>query len=229
MSTGERLNPAAAIVMNLPHQTDIRPPLLLHDRLRRLFYELGRAMHSMLSKTRCAQFHGPPGYDLDFTEAVSMMFENFLWTPEHMANISLHYSYLSPEYLESWQQVNPGVSPPPRHLSEDMIDKMIRAKDIGGTIVELTKIWHSNSDMAIHSPKTSEELANLDLQALWNKSMVAITGLKGPESEDEPFTWASGFLPSGPLSVATTLAIIRTSFPGSYPTIYFTPDFAKIL
>jgi metallopeptidase MepB len=193
MSTGERLYPAAAMVMNLPHPTDTRPPLLLHDQLRRLFHELGHAMHSMLSKTKCARFHGPPGYDRDFAEAVSMMFENFLWIPEHMANISLHYSYLSPKYLEAWHRSNPGASPPPRHLSEDMIDNMIRAKDMGGAIDELTKIWHSKFDMAIHSPETPEELANLDLQVLWNQSMVEITGLKGPESEDEAFTWASGF------------------------------------
>src|ERR1700755_820361 len=95
------------MVMNMPRPTETRPPLLLHDQLRRLFHELGHAMHSVLSKTRCARFHGPPSDDRDFAEAVSMMFENFLWTEQHMTNISLHYSYLSSEYEGAWKAANP--------------------------------------------------------------------------------------------------------------------------
>jgi metallopeptidase MepB len=179
--------------MNMPRPTEAQPPLLLHDQLRRLFHELGHAMHNLLSKTRCARFHGPPGDDRDFSEAVSMMFENFLWTPEHMTSISLHYSYLSPEYQHAWKEANPDSPLPSRHLPEETIHKIIRAKSEGGTLEELTKIWHSKFDMTIHSPESAEALAQLDLKRLWSESLVDITGLKGPDSENGVSPIGSGF------------------------------------
>lgn len=86
--------------MNLPSPTATKPCLLAHTGLRRLFHELGHGMHDLLSKTQYARFHGT-NVDKDFIEAPSMLFENFLWTPLHMREISCHYSHLSPAFMET--------------------------------------------------------------------------------------------------------------------------------
>lgn len=122
MSSGERMYPASVLVTNFPHATDTRPSLLLPEQAGRLFHELGHAMRSLLSDTRCARFHGPSRADRDFAEAVSMMFESFLRTPEYLANVSLHYSHLSLEYQEAWMKENPGSPLPPRQLPKDVIE-----------------------------------------------------------------------------------------------------------
>jgi metallopeptidase MepB len=167
----------------------------MHDHLRRLFHELGHAMHNIVSKTRCARFHGPSG-NRDFAETVGIMFENFLWTPRHMKDISLHYSYLSPEYLEAWKKENPGVDQPPRKIGDDLIERLVKLRRIGIAGTELSKVWMAKFDMAIHSPKSHQEVIDMDPQTLYNKIRAEATGLSGPEppaNEEETWKWGHAF------------------------------------
>jgi metallopeptidase MepB len=177
-------------MMNLPEPTNSKPTLLPHDLLRRLFHELGHAMHNLLSKTKTTRFHGPPK-DRDFTEAVSMMFENFLWIPDIMSDISMHYSYLNDGYREAWMAENPGVKQPPARIKGQTVQSIIDARHIGEIGRTLMIIWHSLFDMALHTQATHEDVKNLDLQVLWNKSLVEVTGRKGPE--DEEHKWGHGY------------------------------------
>ena len=179
--------------MNFARPTANKPTLLLHDQVRTLFHELGHAMHGLLTKTKTALFHGPPSDDRDFSEAVSMMFENFIWIPTHMKEISLHYAYISPEYMESWKMDHPDSPLPPRQIPKELVDKSISTKYVGTGLADLFNIWRSKFDIAIHTPKTHDEALTLDLKLLFNQSRYEATDLIGLEIETGSFAWGNGF------------------------------------
>jgi metallopeptidase MepB len=154
-------------------------------------------MHSMLSRTKCARFHGP-STDRDFAKTIGIMFENFLWTPKHVRDISLHYSYLSNDYLEAWKKEHPGVEQPEKEIGEALVERLARLRVVNAAGTELSKVWMARYDLAVHSPKSHEEIKHMDFQILYNKIRSQVTGLAGPESlgstdEDEMWRWGHGF------------------------------------
>jgi metallopeptidase MepB len=188
------MSAASVLMINFPPPTENKPTLLSHEYLRRLFHELGHAMHSLLSKTKCSRFHGPPRINRDFAEAVSIMFENFLWIPEIMSDVSLHYSYLDSRYREAWMAENMNAQQPPRQMKKELIQSIVDGRSAGEVGRIITIIFQSLFDLAIHTAATSEDIKNLDLQSLWNSSIVEITGRTGPdEDHGDMHRWGHGF------------------------------------
>ncbi|KUI53624.1 Saccharolysin [Cytospora mali] len=103
---GTRYYPCAALMMNYAKPSGSSPSLLNVGEVRSLFHEVGHGMHNILSVTKFARFHGPK-VDKDFVETPSILFEYFLWTPQHIREVSCHYSYISPEYKEAWHSAHP--------------------------------------------------------------------------------------------------------------------------
>jgi len=150
-------------------------------------------MHYMMSMTKCARLQGTGGKDRDFTEAVAIMFENFLWTPRHMADCSLHYSYQSPEYEEAWLRENLSKERPQRQLPLDLIERLVKARNPGLATNELRKIAQSKYDFMVHGQTSRQELEALDLSVLFNKMHTQTSGIQNLEVETGRWDWGHGF------------------------------------
>jgi metallopeptidase MepB len=152
-------------------------------------------MHGTLSMTKCARLQGTGSAKRDYAEAVAIMFENFLWTPKHMLDCSLHYSYQSPEYAEAWKKANPGKEQPPRQLPIDLIERLIKARSVGLAQGELQKIPSSKFDFVVHAPESYQVLEAMEFSSVYNKIQVATTGLHGLDVEtgqwDKTHRWSS--------------------------------------
>ncbi|MCJ1385755.1 hypothetical protein MMC17_008879 [Xylographa soralifera] len=193
--TGQRYCPSSWLNINFPYPTSTMPSLLKHEELRRLFHEIGHAIHNLVSKTKCARFHGT-SVDRDFVEAPAMLFEKFLWKPRHVKELSYHYSYLSPEYLESWKaskSSQEGLIQPPAQLSDQLIKQLVKTEHVNGAINNVWKAWHASFDMAVHTPRSHDDILKMDFQVLFNKLRAEITGLAGPEALGQGFDWGNGF------------------------------------
>jgi metallopeptidase MepB len=110
------------------------------------------------------------------------MFENFLWTPKHMSDISLHYTYLDPAYLAAWQKLNPGKAQPPRKLSEDLIQRLVDSRYVGIADHIGGSLHRSYFDMWVHTQKKAEDVGNVEkLNKQWEdlySNALQVDGLK---------------------------------------------------
>jgi thimet oligopeptidase len=85
------LSPAVAVVMaNFPKSRSNKPALMSRNDVSTLFHEFGHALHAVLGATELATQAGT-AVKLDFVEMPSQMFEEWLWQPEVLKNISKHY------------------------------------------------------------------------------------------------------------------------------------------
>lgn len=163
---GTRRYPATALVCNFSKPTASRPSLLKHDEVVTLFHELGHGIHDLAGRTKYSRFHGTNTVG-DFVEAPSQMLENWCWTPLVLKRLSKH--------------VETGESIP-----EDLITKLISTKHVNGALFNLRQLHFGIFDMAVHTPKTHEEVKNLETSAVYNGLRADISGLLGPESLGEP-------------------------------------------
>ena len=125
-----------------------------------------------------------------------MLFEKFLWNPRHVKELSYHYSYLSPEYLESWKASRPSqeaLTQPPVQLSDELIEQLVKTEHVNSAIINVWKAWHASFDLAVHTPRNHDEVLKLDFQNLFNRLRAEITGLAGPEALGQDFGWGNGF------------------------------------
>lgn len=86
---------AAAMITNFPKPTKETPSLLKHIDVVTFFHEFGHAMHCMLGRTKHAA-HAGFNVAADFTEVPSQMFEQWMYQPEILANMSTHYQTKQP-------------------------------------------------------------------------------------------------------------------------------------
>ncbi|KAI5272527.1 metallopeptidase MepB [Aureobasidium subglaciale] len=122
---GSHHYPATALICNFTKPTVTKPSLLTHDEVQLFFHELGHGIHDLVAKTKFSVFHGTATVD-DFCEAPSQMLEFWCWVPELLRELSCHYSYLSAQHLSTWQEENPGVEQPAKHIPLDMIEKLTK-------------------------------------------------------------------------------------------------------
>lgn len=170
--------------MNLPSPTATKPSLLAHTDLRRLFHELGHGMHNLLSKTQFARFHGT-SVDRDFVEAPSMLFENFLWMPLQMREISCHYSHISPVFMETWhaERIAKGeaIDAVSKQIPMEIVEKLAQTKHFNDSLRTTVILFQSMFDMTVHS-QTDHDLSAEELSTLYNDLRAQVTGFSGVES-----------------------------------------------
>jgi metallopeptidase MepB len=177
--------------MNLPRATENKPSLLTMDNLRSLFHELGHGLHSLMTVTKYASSHGP--VDRDFIEIPSILFEYFLWTEQHLLGISCHYSYLSIDLHKSWKETHGNIeNQPPKHLPKDTIRGLLDINQKQSPLSILLQLHFAMYDMKIHSPKSLQELEQMDYARHFNETRNEIMSLKGGESLGEGWDWAYG-------------------------------------
>jgi oligopeptidase A len=128
---GSLQKPVAFLTCNFNPPVDGRPALLTHDEVTTLFHEFGHGLQHMLTRIEVAAVSGINGVAWDAVELPSQFFENWCWEPEALAIISSH--------VETGQP-----------LPEDLLDKMLAAKNFQSGLMMLRQLEFAAFDMAIH-------------------------------------------------------------------------------
>ncbi|KAI9497607.1 hypothetical protein BDB00DRAFT_925716 [Zychaea mexicana] len=154
---GSRVAPIAAMVANFTKPTADKPSLLKHDEVVTLFHELGHVMHHLCSRTKFARFHGT-SVEGDFVEAPSQMLENWCYDTKSLKYLSAHFQTGEP-------------------ISDEIIDRIIKAKNVIAALLNLRQLFFGIFDMEIH---TSED-ENVDTTKVYNELREKISLVKAPE------------------------------------------------
>jgi len=189
---GTRRYPATALVCNFSKPTAKKPSLLKHDEVTTLFHELGHGIHDLVSRTTYSRFHGTNTVR-DFVEAPSQMLENWCWTPSQLKALSRHYSTLSSEYYNSWKEAaGLNAEKAEERIPDDLIEKLIKTKNLNGALFNLRQLHFGIFDMTIHEPKDHASLEAMDISETYNALRKDISKIEGPEVLGEGNKWGNG-------------------------------------
>lgn len=180
---GSRYYPSSVLICNWTKPLPEKPCLLRHREAVSLFHELGHAIHNLVTK---AEFLLMAKVSNDFVEAPSKMLEHFIWIPEVLRSITMHWSYLSDAHARTWrseQGVDPSTPLPPRSMPDEMISNLIHSRYTAAAQYQLFQISLARFDLAVHSPETHEDAQQLDPQRLYNSFRHQITMIPGPDRE----------------------------------------------
>ena len=123
--------PFVAIVANMNKPAAGAPSLLKHGEVSTLFHEFGHVLHNALTKARYSSQSGT-SVSWDFVETPSQMLERWAWNPQVLKKISKHYKTGEP-------------------LPDEMIEKMIAAKNFGAGGTYLRQDFFAQYDMKLHT------------------------------------------------------------------------------
>lgn len=133
--------PFVAIVANLNKPSGDTPSLLKHSEVETLFHEFGHVLHNALTKAKYSAFSGT-SVSWDFVEAPSQMLERWAWDPQVLKKISKHYQT--------------GEA-----LPDDLIKRMIAAKNFGAGGMYLRQDFFAQYDMTLHTADTTPDTTKL--------------------------------------------------------------------
>lgn len=133
--------PFVAIVANLNKPSATTPSLLKHGEVETLFHEFGHVLHNALTQSKYAAFSGT-NVSWDFVEAPSQMLERWAWDPQVLKKISKHYKTGEP-------------------LPDDLIQRMIAAKNFGSGGTYLRQDFFAQYDMTLHTAKATPDSTKL--------------------------------------------------------------------
>jgi oligopeptidase A len=123
---------SAFVVCNFPPSSDTSPSLLRHDDVVTLFHEMGHTLHHLLSTVREYGVSGVNGVEWDAVEFPSQFLENFAYEPKVLKLFAKH--------IESGEILN-----------DEMIAKLIRAKNFQSGLFMLRQLEFSLFDFELHS------------------------------------------------------------------------------
>ncbi len=142
---GTYQQPISSIVANFTKPSAGAPSLLRHTEVVTFFHEFGHILHQTLTRARYLEFSGS-STERDFVEAPSQMLEHWVWDSKVLGRFARHHQTGAP-------------------LPPDLLDAMIRAKNVSSGIAALRQLFFSRLDFAYHSPgfdgDTSKKLAEL--------------------------------------------------------------------
>jgi len=134
---------SAFVVCNFPPSSETSPSLLRHDDVVTLFHEMGHTLHHLLSRVKEHGVSGVNGVEWDAVEFPSQFLENFAYEPKVLKLFAKHHQ--SGEVL-----------------SDEMIAKLIRAKNFQSAMFMLRQLEFSLFDFELHSKlHQGEEIQNL--------------------------------------------------------------------
>ena len=129
---GTLISPVANLVCNFTPAVGGKPALLTHDEVTTLFHEFGHGLHHLLTRVEHAGASGINGVAWDAVELLSQFMENWCWEPEGLALISGHYESGEP-------------------LPQDLLDKMLAAKNFQSGLMMVRQIEFSLFDFELHA------------------------------------------------------------------------------
>ncbi len=138
---GTYQTPFVAIVANMNKPSASTPSLLKHSEVETLFHEFGHVLHNALTKSKYSAFSGT-SVSWDFVEAPSQLLERWAWDPQVLKKISKHYQTGEP-------------------LPDDLIQRMIAAKNFGSGGTYLRQDFFAQYDMTLHTAKETPDSTKL--------------------------------------------------------------------
>lgn len=130
---GEEVRPLVSVVTNFTKPAGDMPSLLTFYEVTTLLHEFGHALHGLLSEGRYSSLTGT-NVARDFVELPSQIMENWAYEPEFLTSFAKHYQT---------GEVIP----------QDLIDKIIKAKNFLAGYYSIGQLRYGISDMAWHSAK----------------------------------------------------------------------------
>lgn len=122
---------SAFVVCNFPPSSDTSPSLLRHDDVVTLFHEMGHTLHHLMSRVKEHGVSGVNGVEWDAVEFPSQFLENFAYEPKVLKLFAKHHQ--SGEVL-----------------SDEMIAKLIRAKNFQSALFMLRQLEFALFDFSLH-------------------------------------------------------------------------------
>ncbi len=123
--------PIAALVVNVAKATASHPALLPHDDVETIFHEFGHCLHNLLTQVTTSRFSGT-SVELDFVEAPSQMFENWVWSPDVLRTFARHYRTGKP-------------------IPEQLLKGMIAARNLGSGLMTEHQMYYGIVDQRYYS------------------------------------------------------------------------------
>ncbi|MFA5140751.1 MAG: M3 family metallopeptidase [Elusimicrobiota bacterium] len=167
---GSYQKPVSAVVANFDKPTPEKPSLIPHSDVETLFHEFGHIMHQTLTRGKYQRMSGT-AVARDFVEAPSQMAENWVWNKTMLQRISGHYQDRS------------------KKLPEELIDKMIAAKNVDSGLTYLRQNFFGTYDMTLHTQAVPDSTALYE-KLMKEVSLVTTTPGTMPESS---FTHLMGY------------------------------------
>ncbi|WP_068547776.1 oligopeptidase A [Thalassotalea crassostreae] len=152
--------PVAFLTCNFTKPVGDKPALFTHDEVVTLFHEFGHGLHHMLTQINAPAVAGINGVPWDAVELPSQFLENWCWEPEALAFLSSHHETGEP-------------------LPQEMLDKMLAAKNFQSAMQMLRQLEFSLFDFTIHAeynPETGDQI-----QQVLNKVREQYSVVKAPE------------------------------------------------
>lgn len=143
LDDGSVQQPVAFLVCNFSPPTSERPSLLTHNEVTTLFHEFGHGLHHMLTQIDCLSVAGISGVAWDAVELPSQFLENWCWEKSVIPDISAHYQSGEP-------------------LPEELLDKMLAAKNFQSGMQMLRQIEFSLFDFKLHMQSGIRDEADID-------------------------------------------------------------------
>lgn len=129
--------------------------------------------------------------DRDFVETPSILFEQFLWEPKHIREVSRHYSYSSPALKTLWQSENPEAHDlPPEELPDNFVKMALTTTE--SSLTKLRQLQLATYDMQIYNPPSREALEQMNLCEVFNKTWVRMVPAHGGEALGQGWEWTHG-------------------------------------
>ncbi len=132
ISEGKLQLPVAYLTCNFTPPVGDTPSLLTHQEVTTLFHEFGHGLHHMLTQMTEAAISGISGVAWDAVELPSQFLENWCWEKEVIPMISGHYKT--------------GEA-----LPDDMLEKMLAAKNFQSGMQMLRQLEFSLFDILLHA------------------------------------------------------------------------------
>ncbi len=125
---------SAFVVCNFPPSSQQTPSLLRHDDVVTLFHEMGHAIHHLLSEVDESGVSGVNGVEWDAVEFPSQFLENFAYEKSVLQMFAKHY--------ETGEI-----------LPDEMIEKLIRAKNFQSAMAMQRQLEFSIFDFEVHKKR----------------------------------------------------------------------------
>jgi len=134
--------PVAYLTCNFTPPVGDTPSLLTHQEVTTLFHEFGHGLHHMLTQMTDAAVSGINGVAWDAVELPSQFLENWCWEKSVIPLISGHYQT-------------------GKALPEDLLDKMLAAKNFQSGLHMVRQIEFSLFDMKLHAEYDPENVQSV--------------------------------------------------------------------
>lgn len=156
-SKGELQLPVAYLTCNFNGPVGDKPALLTHNEVTTLFHEFGHGLHHMLTKVEEGPVSGINGVAWDAVELPSQFLENWCWEKDAIPLITGHFETGEP-------------------LPQDMLDKMLAAKNFQSAMMMVRQLEFSIFDFRIHL----EYKPGIDIHAVLEDVRKQVAVIKPP-------------------------------------------------